>query len=71
MIIQSNYLLRLKADVITSCCGSLFSTDTRGITSEIAALPSVPMKIAFYLGMAFMFVSGICFLKNSKFEIRI
>ncbi|MEW6740779.1 MAG: hypothetical protein ACOYU2_06790 [Nitrospirota bacterium] len=70
MIIQSNYLLRLKADVITSCCGSLFSTDTRGITSEIAALPSIPMKIAFYLGMAFMFVSGICFLKNSKFEIR-
>ncbi|MDI6728087.1 MAG: hypothetical protein QMD44_04060 [Thermodesulfovibrionales bacterium] len=66
MIIQTNYLLRLKADVITSCCGSLFSTDTRGITSEIVALPSIPMKIAFYLGMAFTFVSGICFLKNSK-----
>jgi hypothetical protein len=65
MIIQSNYLLRLKADVITSCCGSLFSTDTRGIISEIAALPSIPMKIAFYLGMAFMFASGIYFyLKN-------
>lgn len=65
MIAQTNYLLRLKADVITSCCGSLFSTDTRGITSEIAALPSIPMKIAFYLGMAFMFVSGIYFyLKN-------
>lgn len=70
MIIQSNYLLRLKADVITSCCGSLFSNDARGITSEIAALPSIPMKIVFYLGMAFMFVSGICFLKNSKFRIR-
>lgn len=65
MIIQTNYLLRLKADVITSCCGSLFSTDTSGITSEIAALPSIPMKIAFYLGMAFTFVLGIYFyLKN-------
>jgi hypothetical protein len=70
MIIQTNYLLRLRADVITSCCGSLFSADAGGITSEIAALPSIPMKIAFYLGMAFTFVSGICFLKNSKFEIR-
>lgn len=65
MIIQSNYFMGLKADVITSCCGSLFSADTGGITSEIAALPSIPMKIAFYLGMAFTFVSGIYFyLKN-------
>lgn len=66
MIIQTNYLLRLKADVITSCCGSLFSTDTSGITSEIAALPSIPMKIAFYLGMAFTFVSGIYFYLKNK-----
>jgi hypothetical protein len=65
MIIQTNYLLGLKADVITSCCGSLFSADARGITSEIAALPSIPMKIAFYFGMVFTFVSGIYFyLKN-------
>lgn len=65
MILQTNYFLRLKPDVITSCCGRLFSADTRGITSEIAALPSIPMKIAFYAGMVFTFVSGIYFyLKN-------
>lgn len=70
MIIQTNYLLRLRADVITSCCGSLFSADAGSIASEIVSLPSTPMKIVFYLVMTFMFVSGIYFLKNSKFAIR-
>lgn len=65
MIVQTNYLLRLKADVITSCCGSLFSPDAKGITSEVSALPSIPMKIAFYSSMAFTFISGVYFyLKN-------
>jgi hypothetical protein len=60
------YLSGLKADVITSCCGSLFSIETRGITSEIASLPSIPMKIAFYTNMSLTFVSGIYFYLKEK-----
>lgn len=64
--LQSNYFFRLRADVITSCCGTLFSTDTRGITSEISALPSIPMKIAFYSSMALTFMTGIYFYLKGK-----
>jgi hypothetical protein len=65
MALQWNYFLRLNPDVITSCCGSLFSTDTGRIASEIASLPSIPMKIAFYLTVVSTVLSGIYFyLKN-------
>jgi hypothetical protein len=45
---QAAYFGGLKADVITSCCGSLFSAAGSGVASELAALPSMPMKGAFY-----------------------
>jgi hypothetical protein len=51
-VLQWNYFLRLNPDVITSCCGSLFSSGTETITSEIVSLPSIPMKVAFYLSVA-------------------
>jgi hypothetical protein len=65
MALQWNYFLRLNPDVITSCCGTLFSTDTGRMASEIASLPSLPMKAAFYLTMASTVASGLYFyLKN-------
>jgi hypothetical protein len=64
-VLQWNYFLRLNPDVITSCCGSLFSTGTETMTSEIASLPSIPMKVIFYLSMASTVGSGFYFyLKN-------
>ena len=55
---QGAYFAGLEANVITSCCGSLFSTATPGVASEIAALPSIPMKIAFYAVVAALLASG-------------
>lgn len=66
MILQGNYFLRLKPDVITSCCGTLFSLDGGNITSDIAALPSIPMKITFYLCMAVTVASGFYFYRKNK-----
>lgn len=63
---QAKYFLGLRADVITSCCGSLFSPETRGIKSEIAALPSIPMKMAFYISMALSYISGVHFYLKGK-----
>jgi hypothetical protein len=64
-VLQWNYFLRLNPDVITSCCGSLFSAGTETMTSEIASLPSIPMKVVFYLSVASTVGSGFCFyLKN-------
>jgi len=61
MIVQISYFLNLKANVITSCCGSLFSTEMEGVTSSIAALPRIPMEIAFFTGMALTLGSGVYF----------
>ncbi len=53
--LQLEYFLNLKADVITSCCGSMFSEDTQGLSGDLAALPPLPAMIGFYatLGIAF------------------
>ena len=46
--LQLNYFLGLKADVITSCCGSLFSTDSPTLASEVSALAPKPALLMFY-----------------------
>jgi len=50
--LQLAYFLNLKADVITSCCGSLFSEEGKGLTGDVAALPALPAMIGFYAALA-------------------
>ncbi|TAN44766.1 MAG: hypothetical protein EPN22_05300 [Nitrospirae bacterium] len=57
--LQTSYFTGLNADVITSCCGSLFSSDATSITSEIASFPSLQAKTVFYISMVLTFGSGI------------
>ena len=57
-----NYFMNLKPNIITSCCGTLFSTDADSIASNIASLPSVPAKVLFYLSVILALRSGIHFL---------
>jgi hypothetical protein len=45
---QLSYFLALKADVITSCCGSMFSTDAPTLASEVSALAPKPALLGFY-----------------------
>ena len=61
MVLQANYFFRLKPDIITSCCGSLFSSSSSGLASEISALPAIPMKVAFYLSVFLTVASGLSF----------
>ncbi len=39
-VVQTLYFTQMKADVITSCCGSLFSSEGSGVSSDIAAVPA-------------------------------
>ena len=48
-MLQFRYFLGLKADVITSCCGSLFSEETPGVTGDAASSPPLPTMMAFYV----------------------
>jgi len=57
----TQYFLNLKADIITSCCGILFNAEAAGISGRMAALPSIPAKILFYLSAALTLRSGIHF----------
>ncbi len=65
-ILQANYFGRLRPNIITSCCGSLFSIDSVGIASDIAALPSIPMEIAFYGTMTLTLASGAYYCLKEK-----
>ena len=53
-----SYFSGLHADIITSCCGSLFSLERPGIAGDLAALPGARMRVAFYAAMAATFFSG-------------
>ncbi len=46
-VLQILYFRGLRPEVITSCCGSLFSAGSATIASDIAALPDLPMRMAF------------------------
>jgi hypothetical protein len=59
--LQGNYFLQLKPNIITSCCGSLFSAGSQGIRSDIFALPINAMKATFSLSMALTAASGLYF----------
>ena len=65
-ILQANYFLGLTPNIITSCCGALFSSETTGMASEIATFPRTPVEIAFYSMMVFTFAFGIYFLLKSR-----
>jgi positive regulator of sigma E activity len=47
--LEANYFLRLKPNIITSCCGTLFSTDKFVLPSEIGFLSGIRPNPAFYV----------------------
>lgn len=60
------YFAGVKPDVITSCCGSLFSHDSGSFSGGLASLPHRPMQIAFFSGMALTGISGLVFYMRGR-----
>jgi hypothetical protein len=60
------YFSGLHADIITSCCGSLFSLDRPGMGGDLAGLPGRTMAIAFYCSMAATAACGVIFLSKMR-----
>jgi hypothetical protein len=58
-IVQFRYFQGLRADVITSCCGSLFGVGKGNIGGDLAGLPAAPMEWAFYSCLAAVLVGGL------------
>jgi len=51
-VLQWLYFSHIAPEVITSCCGSLFSAGGTGVAGELAALPAAPTMVAFYVAGA-------------------
>ena len=62
-VLQALYFYNLHPDVITSCCGSLFSKG-QNTASDIAAFPVLLMKVLFSLCMALTLGAGALFYRK-------
>lgn len=60
------YLSGLTPNVITSCCGSLFSASADTVSSELAALPAGPMAWALTGAVVLTTLSGIAVLRSGR-----
>jgi len=65
-LVQFGYFSGLRADVITSCCGSLFSADRPNVAGELAALPHSGIVPAFYGCIAATVLCGAVFILKGR-----
>jgi hypothetical protein len=66
MLVQLAYFMGLEPNIITSCCGTLFTSDAGGVTSGVMVLPHVPVEITFYLSMFVTLAFGVRFYRSGK-----
>jgi hypothetical protein len=60
------YFTGLKAEVITSCCGSLFSQGQAGLGGDLAGLPERTAMAVLAAALAALFVAGGVFLRTRR-----
>ncbi len=66
MFLQAGYFLNLRPNIITSCCGSLFSAGQNTLASDLAAIPAAPMKWIFYLTTGATVLCGAYFYRKDR-----
>jgi len=62
--VQGAFFLSLKPDIITSCCGSLFTKGTQNLAASLFVLPEAPSSWAFGVAMTATAASGLWFLSR-------
>jgi hypothetical protein len=60
------YFWDLRPNIITSCCGSLFSASGESLGAEVLALPPIPMLIAGFLSLGAVLAAGLWFFFTGK-----
>lgn len=60
-VLQTRYFLGLEPEVITSCCGSLFSADSQSVAAELAGWPARPALAIFYAMAGLWLATGLAF----------
>ncbi len=64
LVMQTAYFLGLTPEVITSCCGSLFSAENQSVAAELAGLPPKPAMLGFYIMAGLIIAVGLAFLRR-------
>ena len=70
LFLQTSYFLGLDPDIITSCCGSLFSESGNRVTSSMSALPVKLTMVIFYTNMIIFFVISVSCLYSKRVLLR-
>jgi uncharacterized membrane protein len=65
-VLQGVFFLGLKPDIITSCCGSLFSPASRSVAAELVNAPPFPTLALFYGSSLATVLCGVWFLKRGS-----
>ncbi len=65
-VLQTIYFLGLHADIITSCCGSLFSGSGSGVASSLSSFPPSPMKVIFFTTLAIAICVSVLFHRTGR-----
>lgn len=68
--LQLSYFTGLDPQIITSCCGALFSESGSTLASEVASLPVRPMLVAFYAAAALFLATGLACLVSRSAMLR-
>ena len=58
LYLQWSYFTGLRPEVITSCCGSLFSVDGEGVASDLAGLP-VAQAMPLFFSAIFLYLASL------------
>jgi hypothetical protein len=65
-ILQILYFMHIDPNVITSCCGTLFSEGGRGLSSSLASLPVREMRVVFFSLFIILAAAGIAAVKTGR-----
>ncbi len=65
LVVQTNFFLQLDPDVITSCCGSLFTPEGSGVAAEISGIaPDIALLLLAGSGAITLLIGGWYLLRQ-------
>ncbi len=65
-VLQTAFFLKMKPDITTSCCGSLFGSSGTSVAADLASLPAPAMKAVFGLSLLLTLLAGVYFLLQGR-----
>jgi hypothetical protein len=64
--LQLGFFLGLSPDIITSCCGTLFTSNAKGVAAELSAIPPASAAWSLILSGVTVLLSGLIYLLRQR-----